>query len=97
MDSSLKALAIQLSVKTALSYTMLSSPAMAGLTPCKASRPQSPDLVDPPLVEPYLIGDKYFCNAAILVETWEGEGRCAPLTVAYLLHTTNYAAAKGAL
>jgi hypothetical protein len=48
---------------------MSSSLATAGPTPRDASRPQSPDLVDPPLVEPYLTGDDYVRDAAILVAT----------------------------
>lgn len=55
-DSTLEALAIRLSVETAPSHTMSSGPATAGPTPRDASRPRSPDLVDPPLVEPYLTG-----------------------------------------
>jgi hypothetical protein len=48
---------------------MLSSLAIAGPTPYNALRPQSSNLVNPPLVELYLIGDNYAYNAAILVET----------------------------
>ena len=96
-DSTLEALAIRLSVETAPSHTMSSGPATAGPTPRDASRPRSPDLVDPPLVEPYLTGDDYVRDAAILVETWEAEGGHAPRTVAHLLRDIDYAAAKAAL
>ncbi|OBT47114.1 hypothetical protein VE00_03059 [Pseudogymnoascus sp. WSF 3629] len=65
---------------------MSSGPATAGPTPRDASRPRSPDLVDPPLVEPYLTGDDY-----------EAEGGHAPRPVAHLLRDIDYAAAKAAL
>ncbi|OBT40663.1 hypothetical protein VE00_08675 [Pseudogymnoascus sp. WSF 3629] len=65
---------------------MSSGPATAGPTPRDASRPRSPDLVDPPLVEPYLTGDDY-----------EAEGGHAPRPVTYLLRDIDYAAAKAAL
>jgi hypothetical protein len=50
-DSILEALTTRLSVETAPSHTMSAGPATAGPTPRDASRPRSPDLVDPPLVD----------------------------------------------
>jgi hypothetical protein len=72
-DSSLKALAVRLSVETPPSYklplsrAMSSSPTTANYTPRDPSHAWSLDPVLPSPLKPYLMGDEYVYDAAILV------------------------------